>query len=147
MKKVDQSIIDQGYGDCTRACIASLLELELDAVPNFIRFGTRYARTMWAFLKSLDYHPIGTGFPQGLEYPNGNVLRETPNIDGFVMASVPSKIFENTGHSVIIDLNGLVVHDPNPNKAWQDINVMESGDLQHWMMIEKQEKLDEGRKT
>ncbi len=33
MKPINQSIID---GDCFRACIASILEVELDKIPNFM---------------------------------------------------------------------------------------------------------------
>ena len=65
------------------------------------------------------------------------MLSESPNIDGFVMASVPSRTFKDVGHSVVMDLKGLIVHDPNPNRKWQDVNVLESGDLQHWIMISK----------
>ena len=36
-----------------------------------------------------------------------------------------------------MNLNGLVVHDPNPNKTWQSINALETKELQHWMMIGK----------
>lgn len=115
-----------------------MLELELDAVPNFIRFEQNYIKVMWGFLGALGCKFHGTGFPIGEEYPKGHVLSESPNIDGFVMASVPSRTFEHTGHSVVMDLNGVVVHDPNPNKAWQDINILESGDLKHWLMIEKE---------
>ena len=143
MKAVDQEIVDVGFGDCTRACVASLLELELDAVPNFIRFGGHYARVMVAFLDSVGYKFWGTGFPIGGKYPRGDKLDETYNIDGYVMASVPSKTFKDIGHSVVMDLNGLVVHDPNPNKLWQDINVLETGDLQHWTLIERARKLSD----
>jgi len=34
-----------------------------------------------------------------------------------------------------MDLTGLIVHDPNPNRAWENINVLESGELNNWMMI------------
>mgnify|MGYP000993975146 CR=1 FL=1 len=137
MKRVDQTIIDRGCGDCTRDCVASLLEIEIDAVPNFTRFGSNYARVLWTFLSSVNYHPIGSGYPKGDMYPFGDILKDSPNVDGFVIASVPSKSFANINHSVIIDLNGLVVHDPNPNKAWQGINVLESGDLKHWFLLER----------
>jgi len=139
LKPVDQTIIDVENGDCTRACLASILELEIDAVPNFIRYGASWFKIFWPFLKSLGYEYYGVGFPIGDEYPKGHIIRDEPNIDGYVIASVPSRCFENSGHSVVMDLEGLVVHDPNPNKGWQDINVLKSGDLQHWMMIGKKD--------
>ena len=56
-----------------------------------------------------------------------------------MIASVPSHSFEGLGHSVVMDINGLVVHDPNPNKAWEGINVLGTGDLKSWMMIGEKE--------
>lgn len=131
MKIVDQSIVDALTGDCTRACIASLFEIELDAIPNFITFGKDWFIPFWNYIKDSGYDFYGTGFPKT------RILSESPNIDGFVMASVPSRTFKNVGHSVVMDLKGLIVHDPNPNRKWQDVNVLESGDLQHWIMISK----------
>ena len=38
MIPVYQTIVSIEDGDCTRACLASILDLPIDAVPNFIRF-------------------------------------------------------------------------------------------------------------
>ena len=35
-----QEIIEPNTGDCLRACVASMLELPLDAVPNFMRLNS-----------------------------------------------------------------------------------------------------------
>ena len=135
MKPVNQTLVDEEFGDCTRACLASILDLNIDAVPNFIRFKGKWMRIFWAYIKALGYEFHGTGWPKMENSTNGHILEECPNIDGYVIASVPSKSFEGGGHSVVMDINGLVVHDPNPNKAWEGINVLETGDLQNWMMI------------
>jgi len=135
MNKVDQSIVDKEYGDCTRACIATILDLPLDAVPNFMQFKDKWFKVFHNFLLILDYAFYGTGFPRSVDKPNGHILSESINVNGLVMASVPSKTFENIGHSVVMNLDGLVVHDPNPNKLWQDINVLQSGELKHWSFI------------
>jgi hypothetical protein len=139
MKPVDQTIIDKEDGDCTRACLATILELPIDAVPNFIRYKEKWFKIFWPFLNSLGYEYYGVGFPLGEEYPKGHILVDEPNIDGYVIASVPSKSFEETGHSVVMNLDGEVVHDPNPNKAWQGVNVLKNGNLKHWMMIGSKE--------
>ena len=39
MKKVYQRIVDPARGDCYKCCIASILGLEYEDVPNFIEFG------------------------------------------------------------------------------------------------------------
>lgn len=36
MKPVMQLVVDKGKGDCWRCCIASILELPAEAVPNFV---------------------------------------------------------------------------------------------------------------
>ena len=135
MKPCNQSIVDKEDGDCTRACVATVLGLELDAIPHFVRYGSGWFKVLWSLLRALDYEFYGTGFPKGEKYPKGHILKESLNIDGFVIASVPSKTFTEVGHSVVMNLNGLIVHDPNPNKLWEGINVLESGELTHWLMI------------
>lgn len=37
MKPVSQALIDDGIGDCLSACVASILELPLEGVPQFVR--------------------------------------------------------------------------------------------------------------
>ena len=36
MKKVFQTIVDKRHGNCMQAAVASLFDLELEEVPNFI---------------------------------------------------------------------------------------------------------------
>jgi len=135
MKHVGQTIINKDYGDCNRACIASLLELPIEAVPHFHCFGSLWLKVLQNFLLALEYDYSGIGYPIEPDLLKGHVLSESPNIDGFVMASVPSRTNEDTDHAVVINLKGLVVHDPNPNKKWEDVNVLESGDLKRWFLI------------
>lgn len=145
MTPVDQTIVAIEDGDCTRACLASIIELPIDAVPNFMRFGAGWFRIFSHFLMSLDYEFLGTGWVKSKDRPCGHILSKSPNIKGYVIASVPSRSFPNSGHSVVMNLKGLVVHDPNPNKAWQNINVLKSKELQCWMMIGKVKKSKKGK--
>lgn len=145
MKPVNQTIVSVKDGDCTRACLASILDLPIDAVPNFMRFGAGWFNIFWAFIRALGYKYHGTGWVKSKEKPCGHVLSKSPNIRGYVIASVPSRTFPNVGHSVVMNLKGLVVHDPNPNKAWEKVNVLKSKDLQHWMMIGKKKEAKNGR--
>ena len=52
MKKVYQTIVDKGLGNCMQAVIASLLDLELIEVPNFITFGRKWYAAFNLFLES-----------------------------------------------------------------------------------------------
>jgi len=129
MKLVDQSIVDENSGDCFRAAIASLFELELSQVPHFRLFADdKWFAVFWYYLLALGWEYIGWGTSI-----QNDIAEHT--INGYVCARVTSKTFPDRIHSVIIDVNGTVVHDPNPNKLYQGINVIESGELQGWYMI------------
>jgi hypothetical protein len=116
MKPVDQTIIDKDRGDCMRACIASMLELDLSQVPNFLAFGRLWYNMMWAFLGVLGWELHYTDFK--------NKPTENDTINGAIMASVKSLTIEGSTHSVLIDINGNVIHDPNPNKLYSDKTVL-----------------------
>ena len=42
MKPIQQSIFDFEHGDCFRACVASIFELPLSAIPNFMEEGPEF---------------------------------------------------------------------------------------------------------
>jgi len=134
MKPVNQTVVDPVIGDCHRAVVASLLELDIDQVPNFIKFGNNWFDVYWYFLYSM-----------GLKYKGQtNItkrkLYKKDSINGYFDATVKSKTFEGVLHGVVIDMKGVVVHDPNPNKRWQGINVLKSGELISWYMFGKVNK-------
>lgn len=133
MKPVDQTIVSKGKGDCMRACIASLLELPIEAVPNFLCYGKEWCVVMINFLDMLGYEFWGAGTLKR------NSISDY-HIKGHVMASVKSKNFKDTTHAVIMNLDGLVVHDPSPKKQFQDVNIIDSKELICWDMIRKTDK-------
>lgn len=125
MIKVYQTIIDPIKGNCMQAALASLFELTLEEVPNFIEL-ENWIQEYKNFYKQ-----------KGLEF---GILSNTPKellkkalkydggVNGYFNASVPSKTFENVSHAVIIDSDLTVVHDPNPNNLWlghKDTDVIE----------------------
>ena len=143
MIRVDQAIIDKSFGDCQRAVYASLLELPLDAVPNFIRHGIRFNMVLRGFLATcgwkLDYI-TGHFYKDMSTYAEGFENKyKRPQIDtgigGYFAASVKSRTYEHTNHCVVININGLVVHDPNPNKLYQGINIIDTEELKHWDLV------------
>ena len=135
MIKIDQEIIDKSYGDCQ--------DLPIDAVPNFIRHGARFNLVLRSFLKTcgwiLDYCS-GHFYADLSKYAEKfeNKYRRpdiSTSINGFFAASVKSKTYKNTNHCVVIDVNGIVVHDPNPNKLYQDENIIKTESLIHWDIV------------
>ena len=130
MKKMFQTIIDKDTGNCTQAVIASLFELPLEKVPNFISFKDKWFDMLWKFINDRGYEFEGslcnTKFPVGNEYSdrpsNIPTLKEMSGVDGFFYASVLSpKYYKRddnfNSHAVIVDQNCKIVHDPNPEYA------------------------------
>jgi hypothetical protein len=136
MTPVNQSIVDKSRGDCQRAALASLLDLELEQVPHFRLFGDgEWINVFNGFIWSVGYEWNGSADLARHKSP-----ANYDHVDGYVMAVVPSKTYadcENITHAVILDLAGNVVHDPHPSKAWQGVNVVESADLVYWYLIQR----------
>ncbi len=132
MTPVFQEIYHRERGDCLRATIASLFDLESIQVPHFMLFqGNQWRSVFNAFVYGMGYKWIGPGVP------HKDVISETPSVNGFYEACVPSKNFEGAWHSVIINSEGVVVHDPDHIRKWKGVNVLSSRDLRHWTIIEK----------
>ena len=102
-----------------RAAVASLFEMDLYSVPNFLEFQLeRDAHLqMMDFFTKRGHHPTWVykerkgGLKELLriaEYDGG--------IDGYFYASVPSQTFKDCVHAIIVDTKLNIVHDPNPNQ-------------------------------
>lgn len=115
MKPIDQSIYNAETGDCMRAAWASILEFELEAVPHFI-LDVDWNETLTSFLKEC-----------GWEYVDESKGRPSKDetVNGYTVGAVQSYDFPGCLHAVVIDCEGVVVHDPGPFKNWQDRNVVE----------------------
>ena len=136
MNPVFQTITDAGRGDCHRAAVASIFDLEITQVPHFRLFDEDIWWDVFCnFIWSLGYEVIGTDSLIG-----GRIPSEYESINGYHLATVPSKTFLDKTHAVIINNKGMVAHDPNPNKKWLGINVVNSGELLHWSILEKRNK-------
>lgn len=105
MKPVDQEYLhnkDGAVGDCFRACIASILEVPIAAVPHFALLGSRWHRVAEAYLSALGRQLLWeTGDP-----PKGV----------WAIVTVQSPRNPDVKHSVIYR-DGVLVHDPHPSKA------------------------------
>lgn len=123
MRPVDQTkFMDtsaDGRGDCLRACVASILELPIEAVPDFSADGS-YTIGAIAWLQARGYQVLsvqwsGDGYdhsqylscPQGYAVLGGKSPRTYP--DG-----------SRAGHAVVGRANGWnfrIDHDPHPSRA------------------------------
>lgn len=120
MNKVEQKEVSKSTGDCMRASIASLLDIELDAVPHFTRTtDDKWFSVLYYFFIAYEYKYCGIWWPV-----NGKrKLRKKDSVNGFYLATVKSRTYpseENVTHMVVMDGDYKVVHDPHPSKSWQD---------------------------
>ena len=144
MKPVLQTRVHEEHGDCQRAVIASLLELDAEQVPNFTLFpDPEWWWVLHYFLYALGWHLEGCLNPPF----NGifNSKMDEHGIDGYHYAAVLSKTFAaRVTHAVVIDRQGNVAHDPNPNQLWAGKNVFEDGLLTVYLIRKRtDEKADQ----
>lgn len=132
MKKLYQTVVDPDKGDCMRAALASMFELDITQVPNFLLFGeSEWFQVYWHFL-------LGIGYEYQGEMKPSQPIGKHDMINDCINASVCSRTFEGKYHEVLIDHTGLVIHDPNPNGLWLNESTIKSGDLVCWYSITKQ---------
>lgn len=97
MKPVFQTLFDERDGNCLQACLASVLELPLSAVPNLIaRDDWWKAMNAWLTVErglELMAFPVGEWKPTGLHLTSGAGSR-------------------NMEH-VVVSHRGRMVHDPH----------------------------------
>jgi hypothetical protein len=91
-----------GGGNCLQACVASFLDLPLEAVPHFMVFSDLYWEAFCLYMRSQNYDVYG--------YVPG----EPPHDDRYHIVSIEvgKKDFS---HSAIMK-NGKIEHDPHPVK-------------------------------
>ena len=125
MKPVYQTVFGKHNGNCMSACIASILELELDDVPNFCAMHTVEA-PMWK-------HCAEWLAERGLALIHYNVKPEYYTMKAgqevYVIGRVKSQINPGGEHAVVVRLfkgdsdrwvTTEIVHDPNKkNKPYE----------------------------
>lgn len=119
MKKVYQTIVDKDHGNCMQAAIASLFELELNQVPNFVEMPNdkwflecmqlfrNYGYEICAF--NINNHKL-------TDEEKLYLMEHDGGVNGYWHASVNSLTLPGCTHSVLVDKYLNVVHDPNPNQ-------------------------------
>ena len=113
------------FGDCHRACLASLLDLDRDTVPNFGEHYDDNARFQlethkWLATQGLDY--IDIAFNDTLE----NVLLTMKGLNPNAYYILGGTSRNGTGHSVI-GRGGEIVWDPATGADHSIVDVMSDG--------------------
>lgn len=117
MKPQDQEFLHKPeigqYGDCQRAVIASLLELQIHEVPHFLQLSKGDPSDFWnriqAFCKQYNY------FYLTVQRLAGSIFfGEGVNVYHEISGPSPR---DNNVHHAVIGLNGQIVFDPHPSRA------------------------------
>lgn len=104
MKRVKQTIIDFEKGDCFRACVASIFELPIGSVPNFMMDGKeKFSHHLESWCNRLGLKAID------ITTDDLSVINEC-----YVIAGGASPRNKNFNHAVVW-LNGKIIHDPHPS--------------------------------
>lgn len=98
MRPVDQTTYGRTHGNCLSACVASILEMQIEAVPFFLGVGWWPRLLGWLAERGLSATTIESVLPPG-----------------FTIAFGPSTRFADRGHACVAR-NGIVVHDPHPSR-------------------------------
>jgi hypothetical protein len=124
MTPVYQTIIDPISGNCMQAAYATLFDLPIEDVPNFVapEHYQRWGFVLRDFLERLGYKEI-THLYSHSEYDQWKLerVKDFDGVNGYFYASVHSPKFNpdgkhgGPGHAVIVDKNLNIVWDPNPN--------------------------------
>lgn len=91
MRAVKQTVLGP-KGNCMSACLASILELPIDAVPNFFDSGQTDQEWNDALTSWLRTHGLAiitlVATPEVLEKTKGNVIVSGPSLRGLTHATV-----------------------------------------------------------
>ena len=133
MIPIDQTILNKTRGNCIQAVVASMFELELTQVPNFVLFGKGYWNMLYYFICGLGYQ-IGCRDIKFFPFSHSDM------VNGCIMAFVKSKTYKHVTHAILINDLGRVIHDPNPKKQYQDVDVLKTGELVQWIHMKDRRK-------
>lgn len=136
MKPVDQTIVssldETVHGNCLAACLASLLEVPLETVPELQKMDREWFGPFNDFLEAHGYQFLGTFHfhRDGRIRTWSELLALSPGVDGFFICGGTShRAHVTRGHAVIYK-DGVMVHDPHESR----MGVL---DLRDAMMIER----------
>lgn len=111
MRPVDQTKFGPVEGNCFSACVASILEISIDDVPQFMVGVWLDNLRDWCAARGLraTYWPS-----RGWAEANGEKFLGVPT--GYSIMTGESPRHPGVFHSVVA-LDGAMVHDPNPSRA------------------------------
>lgn len=117
------------YGDCVRACVASIMHMESENVPHFYNDGDGDASFDRMRIWLSQHGKIPAYYPLPRDYTLQDVLREVVDAYG----SVEFMLFcqSRDGDHCVIGQNGEIIHDP----AWYRTAIIGPHSSGVWIVI------------
>jgi len=122
MIKVKQTILSAPKGNCFAACLASILELPIDVVPNFVGdYGENWFIHLVDWLKPLNLSVVFLTYDNETELPRGYSIMSVESSNG-------------PWNHCLVALDGVAVWDPSPGgngvigckpKLWTVLTVLD----------------------
>jgi len=119
------------YGDCVRACVASILDLDSDIVPHFFHDNAPNPIPQERMSKFLA--PLGLATFVA-HYPASLMRDDLLTMMGQLNPDVHYMLFgrlANGGDHVVVCKGDQIVHDP----AWFAIPIVEAGNNGYWSIM------------
>lgn len=121
MIPVKQVVPDPPDGDCFAACVASVLELPLEEVPNPVGDDWREQWADWLSERGYSYVDVD------LTWRGGTWWRIAPG--QYWIATVPSLNHEGRYHSVVM-CGAELAHDPSTRRTYDAVSAWIVTDMQ-----------------
>ena len=99
------------YGDCQRACIASILDLEMSAVPHFLQ------------LANGEYQAFEDAITSFMSARGLQIIEQTDTVGimpleyHMIYGLSPRSNGDKSLWHAVVGLGGLIVHDPHPSRS------------------------------
>lgn len=132
------------YGDCVRACVATLLDLDAEAVPHFYHdnpTGAVGMERMREWLATQGLAPFAVGYPSKALICErcDNVLDDGANLSDILKfmgehhSGIHYMLYGGTGDGdhVVVCRGGKIVHNP----AWYGCSIIEPASVGHWQIV------------
>lgn len=100
------------YGDCTRACLATLLNLPISAVPHFLKVARGQ---VYEFYEGVDAFLEERGLEIKYQVPLSDYW-QPGGPDVFHLISGQSPRSPKINH-MVVGLNGRIIFDPHPSRV------------------------------
>lgn len=118
------------YGDCVRACVATVMDLDTEQVPHFVHDGCNGEVMQNRIREWLALHKY---VPFWAHYPGEANLEEVLSIVGDQNPGVPYLLYGHTGEGdhVVVCVGSEIVHNP----AWYRIALRTCASWGTWSVM------------